>query len=324
MPEPDVRPGGRNYRPVPNRRRPIIRVLIPIFAFLSLIAIVTGLCVFLIDRKTDPITPLVTAPVPTKESPPLAIAKSDSEDLPNKLVSSETAPETPDAVAAPAGPDLLAASDWSYEVLEQFLAAKTFEERLPLIETKSDPSGFADTLLAKPLPKAVRYAIEMQNQEPIENLIDTYYSVDFDAGNGSLNPQTVLVRIRGKAEPKVVVQPLLDLFGGGLEKYASAPDDSPAYFQVIASSVAQCYNLKVPNRQKKWTVKLMARDNTKPIAEAYFGKHSRIAEMLSDDDSGFRYGQAQPCTILLRWNTEEDPENPYLEATNISDLNWNP
>ena len=46
--------------------------------------------------------------------------------------------------------------------------------------------------------------------------------------------------------------------------------------------------------------------------------------MLEDEASGFAYGQAKACTVFMRWNTEEDPLKPFLEALDIKALNWNP
>ena len=46
--------------------------------------------------------------------------------------------------------------------------------------------------------------------------------------------------------------------------------------------------------------------------------------MLEDESSGLAYGQATACTVFMRWNIEDDPQNPFLEALDITSLNWNP
>ncbi|WP_200266966.1 hypothetical protein [Luteolibacter pohnpeiensis] len=324
MPEPDPYNTGRAYRPSAYRRRPILRMLIPIFGILILAAIVSGLCMFLMHRKTDPL-PLTNAEdlqptSPPKASPPPEELSSIGGDAPS-------APETPDALPAPKeSPDFAQVAKQAGEVLNQFLNAQSLEERLPLIETKADPTTLQDTVLAKPMPPVQRSVVEMQQPpDPIENLIDTYFSVAFRTENNGTDQQLILVRTRQSANPKVVVEPFLDLYGGRLKQFCETPVSKAETFEVVASALANCYNEAVPNREKKMAIKLMAHDNTRPIAEAYFSsKHSQIADLLSDDLSGFRYGQAQPCTILLRWNTEEDPEKPFIEALDISALNWNP
>jgi hypothetical protein len=67
----------------------------------------------------------------------------------------------------------------------------------------------------------------------------------------------------------------------------------------------------------------MARDGPTEISRAYFNRASKIGAMLQDDSSGLRYGQSIACTLVLRWNTEEDPERPFLEAIDIKALDWN-
>jgi hypothetical protein len=121
-----------------------------------------------------------------------------------------------------------------------------------------------------------------------------------------------------------VVDPFLDLFGGRLAAYAAKPSDKGGVFQVIASPLATCTDPAMPNREKKLTLKLLARDNTKAIAEAYFAKMSKIGEMLEDGTYSLSYGKAKACTVMLRWNTEEDVNHPYLEAIAIKTLDWNP
>lgn len=230
----------------------------------------------------------------------------------------EPAPDLPDGMKAKApGMEAL-------EVLEKFLLAKSLPERLPMIETNTPEAELAVSCLAGPLPPAPKMLLEFQESNPLEEVVDFYYSVDFEDAQPHANPQTILVRSRGRSTPKVVVDPFLDLFGGRLAAYASTPSDKAGVFQVIASALATCTNPDVPNREKKLTLKLLARDNTKAVAEAYFGKLSKIGEILEDGSYSLSYGKAKACTVMLRWNTEEDPNRPYLEAVSIKTLDWNP
>jgi hypothetical protein len=92
---------------------------------------------------------------------------------------------------------------------------------------------------------------------------------------------------------------------------------------VIISAGAFCYD-EVPGADKKYTLKILSRDDAKELGRAYFGKRSKIGDMLADETSGLAYGQAKACTVLMRWNVEEDPEKPFLEALDIKAMNWNP
>ena len=81
--------------------------------------------------------------------------------------------------------------------------------------------------------------------------MDFYHQLDFDAGENRTNPHTILVRIRGSAKPKVVVDPFLDSYGGRLADYAKSPTDKAEFFQVIVWPLASCYDERVPNHDKK-------------------------------------------------------------------------
>jgi len=238
------------------------------------------------------------------------------------------APERPNLIEpAPPLPDGLAPKSPGMEalaILEKFLAATSLAERLPMIETKTPEPELATSCLAGSLPQTKSIIIDAQESNLVEGVVDFYYNVDFQAENNHTNPQTILMRTRGSGEPKVVVDPFLDLFGGRLAAYAAKPTDKAGVFQVIASALASCTDPEIPDREKKLTLKLLARDNTKEIAQAYFGKASKIGEMLEDGTYSLSYGKARACTVMLRWNTEDKPGHPFLEALTIKALDWNP
>lgn len=210
------------------------------------------------------------------------------------------------------------------DVLEKFLAAKSLPERLSLIETKTPEAELVKSCLAGPLPSPSNLLIEAQESNPVEQVTDIYYNVDFAAGNNLTNNQTILVRTRGSGKPKIVADPFLDSFGGRLAAFTKTPSDKSGTFQVIISAVASCNDERVPNREKKLTLKLLPRDNTKEIARAYFGRQSKIGTMLEDGTYSLSYGKAKACTVVLRWNTEDNPQTPYLEAMDLKTLDWNP
>lgn len=209
------------------------------------------------------------------------------------------------------------------KVLEDFLAMKSLAERLPHLETKRPEPELASSPLAGPLPEVLKITVDIRETNAMEKLVDYYYWVDFANDKGGSDPQTMLVRTRGTEPPKVVVDPFLDLFGGRFERFASQPVKESGTFQVIISAGAFCYDA-VPQAEKKYTLKILAREDAKEIAKAYFGKASNIGYMLEDESSGLAYGQAKACTVFMRWNMDDDPDKPYLEALDIKALNWNP
>lgn len=273
--------------------------------------VVAGVLIFLKSKADPPLTPTERANsvrhiIPEDHQPPAPLGEAAVK--PSEPPPSEEPP---------------AAGLTAIKVLEKFLSATTLQERLPLMETAETEAELATTILAKALPPVQRIETDFQDNNSVEKVTDVFYNVDFSKPDGTLNPQTILVRIRGNAEPKVVVAPLLDLLGGRLEAYLKTPGDKPGTFRLIVSAGAFCYDENVPNRDKKLTLKLLTRDNTKEISRAYFGKRSHLGEMLENDLSGFSYGQAKACTVILHWNKDEDPSKPYLEVISLKSLDWN-
>lgn len=315
-----------------HRSGRFVRFLMPVLFLIASGALVYGVLTILKNKgETAP----RENPGPARTSSQPAVQEAEDAPAPAKGDKVPTSPALP--VPVPAQPSLIeptptlpegiepkAPGMEALSVLEKFLAAKSLAERLPVIETKTPPEELATSCLARPLPATRSMVIDIQESNPLEEVVDFYYNVDFEGENNRVNPQTILVRTRGRGEPKVVVDPFLDLFGGRLAAYATQPSDKAGVFQVIVYAVASCTDPKIPNREKKLTLKLLARDNTKEIAQAYFGRMSKIGEMLEDGTYSLSYGKARSCTLMLRWNTEDNPEHPYLEAIALKALDWNP
>jgi hypothetical protein len=262
-----------------------------------------------------PSTPPAEPAEPVKPDPQPAAPTPPPVEPPTLL---EPAPALPDGIEAKS-PAMEA-----LDVLQSFLAAKTLAERLPMMETRTPEAELAASCLAGPLPPTTSILIDMQESNPLEEFVDFYFNVDFVGNDKVANPQTLLVRSRGKEVPKVVVDPFLDLYGGRLAAYATKPSDQAGTFQVIASALASCNDPKVPDREKRLTLKLQARENAKEVAQAYFNRMSKIHEMLEDGTYSLSYANARACTVMLRWNTEDSPDYPFLEAVRITALDWNP
>jgi hypothetical protein len=323
MPEPIDSKERRRVSAGPLKHRPFFRILTRFLMFvlflIAAIALVYGVLTVL---KRQP--PAAESPQSAKSDAPREPVNAPQNPKSNALPT--PSPELAPVNEAPQLPDgLEPISPWkdAEAVLEKFLAAKNLAERLPLIETKTAGEELAASCLAAPLPIARKMVPEFRETNPIEKVVDCYYTVEFETKNNPAQAQTILVRTRGNTAPKVVADPFLDTFGGRLAAYAAAPVDKAAVFQVVVYAVASCTDPGIPNREKKLTLKLLACDNTKEIARAYFGRQSKIGEMLENGTYSLSYGNAKACTVMLRWNTEDNPEHPFLEAIDIKDLDWN-
>jgi len=230
----------------------------------------------------------------------------------------------PQLIGTPAPPPAVLAQ----AVLEKFLAASSLEERIPLMESKASMEELAASMLAAVLPAVIAIDVDLQESPTAEQVVDVFFNVDFDDGSGTgrVDPQTVLVRIHGTQEPRVMADPFLDLFGGRLAAYAAAPQPRAKEFAVLANPMSRCWDDQVPNHEEKLTLKLMARDGPSEITKAYFGPQSEVALMLENPGyaSSLSFGQTRACTIVLQWNTQDDPQRPYLEVLRMKAFSWNP
>ncbi len=332
-PSGDIRPrdeaaGLQAHRPHRGR---LVRALVPLLFLCVILAVIFGMKAFL---QMDPSKDGGKNPGAVTESGGSAvehILPADSfddltgggtETLP---VGDSDMPHIGEISSVPPA-DTIDSGIAALNLLEEFLDMKSLEERLPHLETKRGEDVLASSVLNGPLPKAVKITVDVREIKEIEELTDHYYHVDFADADGGINPQTMLVRTRGTAPPKVVVDPFLDLFGGRFARFAAEPTEEAGTFLVIISAGGGSYADidNVPEPEKKLTMKILARENTKEIAKAYFGKQSQIGRMLNDETSGLSYGLAKACTVFMRWNMDDDPERPFLEALDIKALSWNP
>jgi hypothetical protein len=269
------------------------------------------------------ISPRIIAPhgPPDSQKPPevsIPILPISPVPPPDQPVITAPPPSLPDAVE-PQTP-----SQAATEVLNKFLAAKTLQERLPLVETQTPETVLAKSCLADPFPMAKEIFIETIENNSAEQAVNYYHHVTFDTEDPSKELQTILIQKRGTSAPRVIVDPFLDSYGGRLAAYAKKPSDQPGTFRVTILPQAACTNEAIPNRENKLTLKLLAQDDAKEITLAYFTKESKIAQMLEDGTYSLSYGKAKACTVILRWNQEERPEAPYLEVVTLKTLDWNP
>lgn len=323
---------------VPNRapqRSSLFRVLFVLLYIAALVTIGSGVVSFLKDRDERARVKNSMPKVPVKTLSPKSITPQEPTDtenppepplpaLPDPVPEPPKITEPPPSVPDEPAPAPPTPSQAATEVLKKFLAAETLAERLTLVATQTPEPALAKSCLAGPLPRAKEIFIEAIQNNAAKQVVDFYHHVTFDTEDPSQQAQTILVQKRGDADPKVVVDPFLDSYGGRLAAYAKTPSDSSGTFQVTILPLAACNDETVPNRQKKLTLKLLAQDDAKEIALAFINKKSKIARMLEDGTYSLSYGKARACTVVLRWNTEERPTTPFLEVVDLKTLDWSP
>lgn len=298
----------------------LIRPFIPLI-FLALTGIlILSVRKFLLTHGRNP-----TPPVAAVAKPPASPSPGDKTDPINQPPPAGTT-NSPEAALAQSMDQAVRPSvaAEAQSILEKFLRADTLEERMPILESNETKEYLADTIIAKPLPSYRNIYIDSQKSFHIENITDIFFSIEFVQPDGSPDQQIMVVRRRGGMSARVLADPFLDLFGGRLAAFAEKPTPKGGTFHAIVYPLPSCNDPMIPDRQRKLTLRLMPHGQSSKVILAYASRISKIGDMLSAGTYDLSYGKAEPCVVLLGWNTTEREDVPYLEALDVKVVNWNP
>lgn len=211
------------------------------------------------------------------------------------------------------------------ELLLSFFGRKTLAERLAMAEPARAAGPLEGGLLDGPLPPVG----EALSGSPVRNALEDYLDIPFNiqfpiAGEapGQTRDTLVIVRQRGDGEPKVLINPLLDLAGGSLDQFAATPVEGQHVFRAVIEAMPRCFEPGIPDADKKFTYKISSSTRQSEITRAYASRQSPLAEQLYSPDSGIGWGRRLRATIVIEWNTTEDPDNPFIEMREIKALDW--
>jgi hypothetical protein len=206
--------------------------------------------------------------------------------------------------------------------LESFLAAPNLAERRAWMESHTRDEEIAASCLATPLPAVVRMVPQFRESDESTEQIDSFYIVEFQTNDKQARVQTILVRSRGTGSAKVMADAFLDTYGGRLAHFATNSGGQERVFHAVVYAAGQCEDTSIPGYERKFTLKLMASDQGHELGRAYFNRDSEIAKVLEDGAGKLGFGKPRPCLVTLRWNAEEDPGRPFLEAVGIPSFTW--
>ena len=319
----EATPSRRVRSSYPPQRRTARRFMMPVVFLAALVAVVVGI-VQVIRYGADSAKSRGASPTAGDSRVKRILPDQPPPSAAGQPRTSATGGEASPATAPPAtSAEVVRPGAHALKTLAEFLTADTLAERLPLIETNTPPEELAKSCLAGKLPHTSIEATVQTAHDP-GSIIDCFYRVGFDLGDGKEYLQTVLVQIRGAGPPAVVVDPLLDLYGGRLASYAATPTDKPGYFHVILCALSRPPE-NWPNADNKFIIKLQSDEKADhSIAVAVADKLSGIGKALTDSViTGLNWGQPKPCLVMLQWNMG-NPTKPYLEALDAKRLDWEP
>lgn len=254
-----------------------------------------------------------TAAVPSSSSPTAA----GSEAIPAVLAVDQAVATISDQAESQTG---LIAS----RMVEQFLAATTFEERMMYVQSRQSHDQLRNTILSRKWPTA-HITPGAQVSHPEQRLVEYYFEVRF--GENSINfprKATLLVHQRASNEPKIIVEPLLDTVGGRLREFAKRPSSAPQDFYVIMDARVKCFDDKIPNSDRKCTFFLRPHMGGEDIATAYANEISATRKEFDNPLTGLKWKNPMPVLVTLQWNTTEDYTRPFIEVLEIKSKTWSP
>jgi hypothetical protein len=221
-----------------------------------------------------------------------------------------------DPSVPPEGMDVTVLVTRSADVLGKFLAARSLGERLPFIETQTPEEELVSGLLAKPLAYATSFRSREVRFNKLEGASDVIFAVPLGSDSAAPDVHLIVVRTRGTREPKVLIDPFLDGYGGRLAEFAAYPVEGERTFRGIMTVFDFCTDETVPEHQGKFTVKLSSHPGGKDTAKAYFSANSPLAAKFP---GSLTYGRSMGATVVLRWVRGE---RPFIEVVDIKSLSW--
>lgn len=198
------------------------------------------------------------------------------------------------------------------DVLRKFIRASSSAARL----IHSEPSYEKEALEGSPLDSAQLQCSRIEPMHGIsssgDGFVDDYFRAEFQLENGRESPTLVAVRSfpGTDRDPKVLIDPLLDLIvGGRLEAFAADPGQPEGTFRVLLEPVPRRFEDEIQGVDPRIALRLRPTTDTPEIAEAYVPEGSPLADQLiamldasGTGDSKLKWGRREPATVSLRWN----------------------
>ncbi len=281
------------------------------------------------DQALAPSTDPVEEPILLEPTPPKNL-EHDPQDLKK---SGEVGGELPDLASKAASPGASFVAD-SVEkrtaaikeaevVLQRFLVAQTFAERKPLItKSEREDEELAASSLGKPFPKSFVPELLTTREREEDRSFEVFFSVAFDQADQERS-KIVLIRTITYSEedsPKIHTDPFLDLYEEPIRDFYEKKKSGTGTFNSIVEFSAFCFDdIPKASSMAKVTFYTFISASAKPIATGYLSKESQAFKELSKKSKSRR---KIPATVSVAWDTESDPEKPYLQVIRIEAINW--
>lgn len=212
------------------------------------------------------------------------------------------------------------------EILDQFIAAKSLEERLPLMtkSTRTQDELMASCLAGSLKPVRSNYFSEMVPR--LEDDMRQYlYYIAFEDKEVDRQRKRIVVQLverPGIHPPRVHADAFIEHYDQWLAAYAKKPSKKIHTFHCIAEARTADLVKNLPGELKKQMIRLVIKSHPrgKPAFDAFLNKKSPLMEKIGPR-AEFPYVQPRFCVLSFRWNTEQ-ADYPYIELVDIVTIGW--
>jgi hypothetical protein len=212
------------------------------------------------------------------------------------------------------------------KVLDQFLSAKTLDERIPFMSKSSrtrqelTASGLAGPL--KPVKSILM--VEMVPREE-DNMTQYLYYVSFQDEAEEQQRQRIVMQVGerpGNQPPRVHADAFFEHYEKKFTHYAKHPNNDVTTFHCIAEARTAELAKNLPKELKNKMVRLEIKTHPHGSAafNAYLNKNSPLMEQIGPRKP-FPYTEARFCVLSFRWNTTHQ-SHPYIELNDIVGQGW--
>jgi len=275
---------------------------------------------------TTPSTPVIKANMHTEgEFPVLQLPEDTSTgNHPPPPVTSPTVnpvtPVTPENQSPPKAGFL------ANQVLNKFLAAKTLDERIPLMSKSiRTRERLMSSSLAAPLKtiKSVRLLEMVPRAE--DNMTQYLYSISFEDEAEDRQRHRIVMQVverPGTHAPQVHADAFIDHYEKKFAAYAKNPNRGVVTFHCIAEARTASLAKELPVSLKDSMIRLVIKSHplAAPAFDAYLNKNSPLMKDIGPRKD-FPYTEARFCILSFRWNTTH-PSKPYIELNDIVRQGW--
>lgn len=280
-------------------------------------------------RKAPALTPAApkqaVSPAPIRRRSPLIANISEQGEFPELKLSPFAPKPSQESANKPKSPPAPRVGYIAGKNLEQFLSARTLDERSPFILKEQQSSAWLKgSSLQGPL-KPVKSVRLLETRAGMKkDVTEHLYMVSFQDSTQDrerLNVVVLLVERTGTHPPLVHAKAFTEHYDKAMAKYAQEPSGGHAIFHCVVEAKVSDSDALLPEEMTKSMVRFSVKSHPYYPShfDAYLPKDSPLMSQVGTGKS-FPYTASRYCILSFEWNTST-PGHPFIELRDIINAN---